>query len=388
MAKAPTDYALRVRAGPSYDPTSHVTVSVNDEANPIIIDSEHFTGYILVRMANYIGLAADNSSTPISNPQSHYFHGRNRRYSIMIQGRFKKKWNGDDILFGVDFDTKVRTPTGVSLALKIAKWLDPALDASLSGDKPWIFSPLLSAMNSLAVYKIDAPEVNDVLPAVDTSAHAMAEKDGPPKIKGNKVHPHTNGSPNQSGHAVEGENWVWDAAVGVGDAVDSTTAAIEGMSIKSSVKPSAPQSPPSINVGTWSFHSRLVPEDPTLLFPDASKAPALTAYEKRKKHFAEAKARKEAAFLPELVYCMDYYDAYFEFNTISLKLPGFSVNAFKYWDGQPVRFVCRSRDKSAVFFVVQFELLDRAKLGIPPARLDVSIPVMTAEALEDPVVSP
>jgi hypothetical protein len=38
----------------------------------------------------------------------------------------------------------------------------------------------------------------------------------------------------------------------------------------------------------------------------------------------------------------------------SVKLPGFSINAFKYWDGeQPLRYVCRTRDGSKVFFVVQ-----------------------------------
>lgn len=44
MGKQPSDYVLRVRAGSSYDPATHVSVNVNDEQNPVLIDSEHFTG--------------------------------------------------------------------------------------------------------------------------------------------------------------------------------------------------------------------------------------------------------------------------------------------------------------------------------------------------------
>ncbi|KAJ3401366.1 hypothetical protein HDV05_000484, partial [Chytridiales sp. JEL 0842] len=61
---------------------------------------------------------------------------------------------------------------------------------------------------------------------------------------------------------------------------------------------------------------------------------------------------------------MDFFDAYFDFNTLSLKLPGFSISAFKYWDGQVMRYRCMSKDRSAVFFGVVFEYLDRETLGM------------------------
>jgi hypothetical protein len=61
---------------------------------------------------------------------------------------------------------------------------------------------------------------------------------------------------------------------------------------------------------------------------------------------------------------MDFYDAYFDFNSVSLKLPGFTLNAFKYWDGQPMRFRARTKDRSATFFTIIFELLDRESLGL------------------------
>lgn len=41
----------------------------------------------------------------------------------MLQGRFAEEINGNDILFGIDSDTPARLPTGVGVAIKIAKWL-------------------------------------------------------------------------------------------------------------------------------------------------------------------------------------------------------------------------------------------------------------------------
>lgn len=219
-----------------------------------------------------------------------------------------------------------------------------------------------------------------MLPPIDTSAHAMAEKEGHAKIKSNKVLPQGNGAMKKAALAADGS----DAAR---REVDSTITVISD-ALGNAKQPQCTNGGPSVPIGKWSFHSRLISEDSTGLFPDASKAPTLTAYEKRKKHFADAKARKEVVIWPDNIYAMDYYDAYFDFNTMSLKLPGFSVNAFRYWDGQPLRFVCRSRDRSTVFFVVQFELLDRAKLGIPPAEIEVSVPGNVADVLEDPVESP
>ncbi|KAI9092358.1 hypothetical protein DFS34DRAFT_707230 [Phlyctochytrium arcticum] len=308
MGKSPSDYILRVRVGNSYDTSTHQTASVNDEANPVLVDGEHFKGYIAVRIANFSGVVPEGNEQqkPKANPSSHYFHGRSRRYSVMIQGRFKEEWNGDDIIYGIEFDGKIRTPTGVSLAVKIAKWLDPALDVCLSGPQPYIFSPMISAMNSMAIFPPDAPE-------------------------------------------------------------DDT----------------------NTDIGVWSFASRLIPEQPAALFPISSQAPALTAFEKRKSHFGDAKARKEIRIRSDQVFCMDFYDAYFDFNSISLKLPGFSLNVFKYWDGQPMRFVCRTRDRSATFFVVQFEFLDREKLGLLPAGAsDANIPFSGLDGLDDAVSSP
>jgi Protein of unknown function (DUF1769) len=320
------DYILRVRAGPNH--TQLITVNVNDEFTPIIIDNEHFSGYLIVRMLDFKGVTpamdkkmevsaepkkgkkskvggqpASNAGVPISNPASSYFKGRNRRYSMMLQGCFKKQWDGDDIIFGVDLDVPIRAPIGTSVGIKIAKWLDPSIEADVDCAKPYIFAPLVSAMNSLAVYEPTADEIK------------------------------------------KGSETTKKQAVIVASSVDSKQS-VDSFESK---------------IGQWSFHSSIIEENIGLLMSEEKDNK--TSHEKRKKVFSNLAKRKSVSIRPNLVYCMDFYDAYFDFSTCSVKLPGFSLNAFKYWDGQPVRYSATTRDRSAVFFVVQFELVPRSNYG-------------------------
>lgn len=76
----PEDYELRVQAGPDYDESKYVPVKINEEHTPQHIDSPYFVGFVCVRVLNY------NGSEGEENPTSEYFKGRNRRYSIMLQG--------------------------------------------------------------------------------------------------------------------------------------------------------------------------------------------------------------------------------------------------------------------------------------------------------------
>ncbi|KAJ1549658.1 hypothetical protein HK096_011206, partial [Nowakowskiella sp. JEL0078] len=301
--KSADSYILQIRAGPSIEKLE--LINPNDEQNPILIESSSFTGFLCVRVLNFNGIVPPNTSH-IPSPNSSYFHGRNRRYSIMAQGRFHERFNGNDIVFGLEFDDKVRLPSGVGLAIKIAQWLDPSLRADLYADKPWIMSPFVTAMNSLAVYDEASPEVWDGRSIEDTA-----------KGRSNKVTP-------MGGMPVILQN--------ANGGIEKTA-------------------------GVWSFHSRMIPEDTDGLFEENS--PGLVSYEKRKKYFAEEKNRERAVILPNKIYAMDFYDAYFDFNSISFKLPGFSVNALRYFDGQAMKFIARSRDGKHVFYVVEFVLLER-----------------------------
>ncbi|KAJ3079850.1 hypothetical protein HK102_003468 [Quaeritorhiza haematococci] len=477
MGKSHEDYILRVRAGPSYDPTKMVTLNVNDEHRPVVIDSAEFSGYFCVRVVDFEGVvpeetgeheeekerkdstsqqqqqqqqsqapaAADTTTSrkpaPIRNPPSNYFKGRNRRYSIMIQGRFKNEWNANDLMFGIDFDGALRLPTAAGLALKVAKWLDPAIEADLYAPKPYVYSPLLCAMNAFGAYEnVEALEGLDLVDQMGVKAaageghglHEVGKEGG----SGGEV-----ACPKKQSSAASS---FWKASIGRfgrshHQQHDHPTPDPEGNNVglhNNKVQPldngTSPTSPILIpppssyvvvgedgqrkivraseleqSIGKWSFHSRMVPEHAYPLIP-TSKSPSsshsslnspssptppatdstptaesenqpnheskkkhhhhthhhkdidLSTYEKRKKFFADPKRRDQPITIsPSSIFAMDFYDAYFDFNSFSLRLPGISISAFRYWDGQPLRFVLRTKDGGNVFFVVAFEVVER-----------------------------
>jgi hypothetical protein len=122
---------LRVRIGPDFNRDNQETVAVNDEKRPVIIDSPHFCGKILMRIHNYKGVSAPLSGSSPSTadvkqsekpiPTCKYFDGKKRCFSIQIQGCFKKEWTADDIEFGIVLDRRINLPTGSEMALKIAQ---------------------------------------------------------------------------------------------------------------------------------------------------------------------------------------------------------------------------------------------------------------------------
>ncbi|KAI0763444.1 DUF1769-domain-containing protein [Trametes elegans] len=71
---------------------------------------------------------------------------------------------------------------------------------------------------------------------------------------------------------------------------------------------------------------------------------------KRRAHFANALRRQEVVFGPEDVLTTDFCYDFLQFahEGIALRLPGgITIDVLKYWDGQPVRFVCCERRAGA-----------------------------------------
>jgi len=67
--------------------------------------------------------------------------------------------------------------------------------------------------------------------------------------------------------------------------------------------------------------------------------------DQRRTHFANKDARKSIAFGPNDLITTDFCYGFLEFSPeLALKIPGgVSFNLTKYWDGQPVQFVCCKR---------------------------------------------
>ena len=339
-----------------YDPYFNAFLEPNDEENPLFVNSPHFTGYLLMRYSDFEGVtkclesarerklagtgsddilkSKNNSSIhqPIRNPKSTYFGGRKRRYSMVAQGRFKKEYNGNEILFGVDSNRALGPVPGFGFLIKIANWLDPSLEAG-DGSKPHCYTPIISAMNALSVYSYN----DDIDMARDgRSLLPSSSDDVNPKTKLNKeetlIAPPTPSS----------------ASVGQDDVVNSNELSIGTDEL--------------LDCKAWSFGYTDIPENNHLLFKNPNDAKHATSYEKRKRYFGRLDSRLATTISPDNIYCMDFYDAYFDHNSFQLKLPGLSIDAFKYWDGeQKIRYPCMSRDGETIFFVFQFELVPKSE---------------------------
>ncbi|KAG4410543.1 hypothetical protein IFR04_016323 [Cadophora malorum] len=146
------NYVLQVSAGSEYDIKTHKIVPVN-QSTPITIDSEHINVDLNVRIQSYRGLPHTSPST------SPYFslpeHSKaNDQYSIAFRFTPKSSINGDDLVFGNDFDHPIRDrlPPGFNTAFRIVKWVvDPGLDGDVYADRPYLYGPAASSVNKLHV---------------------------------------------------------------------------------------------------------------------------------------------------------------------------------------------------------------------------------------------
>jgi hypothetical protein len=146
------NYILHVTAGPDYDASVQKIIAVNT-AEPHHISTEHIDVDLNVRIRDYRGLPR---SSPTSSP---YFelpaHAKSGdRYSIGFRFTPKHDINGDDLVFGNDFDHPIRDrlPPGFGTAFKIVKWaIDPGLDGDVYAEKPYLYGPLASSINTFRV---------------------------------------------------------------------------------------------------------------------------------------------------------------------------------------------------------------------------------------------
>lgn len=106
-------------------------------------------------------------------------------------------------------------------------------------------------------------------------------------------------------------------------------------------------------------------EDVSALFDGSQTPPTpLVTASKRRKWFEKENRRKAVKYTPETVLQMDFCYGYFQFPELVLAIPGgITFDLKKYWDKQPVRFVCCERAENGKgpgreFFVVQFEQSD------------------------------
>lgn len=137
---------LKVQAGS--DRFHEEECRLNDTNRPHEIDTEHFVGRILVRIIDAPGAKPGEAGRE-------YFEGRSRKFCIQIEGRFKQRWSGNDILFGTDFDRFVDFPRApFNAGMRVAKYIDPCTFYELHPDsgRPYIMSPYIACMNTFCAW--------------------------------------------------------------------------------------------------------------------------------------------------------------------------------------------------------------------------------------------
>lgn len=137
---------LEVKVGP--DRFNMERCRLNDTKHPHEIDTEHFCGRVLVRVL-------DAPGARVGEPGREYFQDRTRRFCIQIEGRFKKYWTGDDILFGSDFDMFVPFPRApFNAGMRVARMIDPCTfyEEHPPSGRPYIMSPYAACMNTFCAW--------------------------------------------------------------------------------------------------------------------------------------------------------------------------------------------------------------------------------------------
>lgn len=162
MTKPAKQWRLRLLAGSSRSDLAEITPNL--ERPSLHVESESFQGRLYVRVAQYDGF-------PRGAPSSCEYLEANpdQLYSIQLCGTFKKAVSSADLVFGNEFDAKLKMlPPGTDMAVKLVKWwLDPGLECELRCEKPWASSPAIVTMNKLSVGFDKRPSKEECLGVVE-----------------------------------------------------------------------------------------------------------------------------------------------------------------------------------------------------------------------------
>lgn len=85
------------------------------------------------------------------------------------------------------------------------------------------------------------------------------------------------------------------------------------------------------------------------------------AHEYRQRFLSNRQHRQAITVGPSNIVEADFYNGFIDFNDLTLHIPfsgGLKFDLKKYWDGQPVRYICKDRKNDKVFFIIQFDIVD------------------------------
>ncbi|KAK0542787.1 hypothetical protein OC846_002582 [Tilletia horrida] len=161
---------LEVKVGP--DRFHMEPCRVNDSHRPHEIATEHFVGRVFVRILDAPGARQGEEGRE-------YFRDRSRRFCIQIEGRFTKPWNGNEVLFGTDFDKLIDFPRApFNAGMKVAQFIDPCTfyEEKPPSGRPYIMSPFCACMNTLAAWPAPDREHDAVVVLRDVTGSAEGDE--------------------------------------------------------------------------------------------------------------------------------------------------------------------------------------------------------------------
>jgi hypothetical protein len=346
----------------------------------------------------YVVGVTNDGSEPIQS--SDYFKGHNRRFSIQVEGRFKRQWLGDEVYFGTDFDRSVELPKGFETMLKVARYIDPVVRTSLTEDgKPWILSPLVSSINTMSAWRpqdanLPSPpltprqstEISQALNMSESSSmwgflgklkkgnrgsvaslssqtsfgiygsQPNSANNSTDQLENHQQHlnRYTNGS--SSSH-IPAEHSSLSSSTTSSDwnRASSSASSTDHISQHNSGTSTAPTTDQVLDdsempLGHWRSH---LEEDTTFFLPNKS---SMTTPQRRR-YFQTEETRKQFVYRTDLVHGFEFFSPHMDFNTFDIRM-GLSMNIRKYLAGQPVRYTCRTLNGETVFWAVQFELVE------------------------------
>ncbi|KAF9979483.1 hypothetical protein BGZ75_009629 [Mortierella antarctica] len=262
-------YRVRVSVGSSRDPKDQRPLNVNDDSDPILIETDEFVGHVTFRIKGQDqiqGYAQGQSKDGLKTvSDSQWFQ------NAAMAGKGATLLNSLQI--GI-FERALKLPPLTSIALKFFRTLEPSLQIELQCPKPYFASPLLAVMNTVNV--------------------------SPTVVK------------DETGRVYETPEW------------------------------------PSSNGESLTEDTALIvqEDDPKRRLKIGSDSRA------RRAHFGKSDHLRQHRFRTEHVYGFELYNQFIDCSNLSLKIPGFSVELFKCFNGQPLTYLLRTRDGSLDFLAL------------------------------------
>ncbi|KAJ3256787.1 hypothetical protein HK103_005161 [Boothiomyces macroporosus] len=130
---------LTVQIGKNYE--SMTVINPNDEQNPFYLETDIFSGYILLRIKDFNGqLPQKSQRIPIID----YFNGKNRLLSCQVQCHFSADISLEDLVWRTEWERPINVPYLLS-----AFWgfIAPLSTVRLNEKTPYVESYAISSAN-------------------------------------------------------------------------------------------------------------------------------------------------------------------------------------------------------------------------------------------------